>query len=162
MGSTTEAPFRTEQPDTQDMPKIERDLPASNSMRWTHQSSSIIGTKLGRTLQTTGQSQFNSSNIPSIRHNQTARGFQKQEEFRIQKENIRLAKKISETKSDLNKQVIHRQISKATTFKALQSQLERQGKPSVNTKLEGILEKFDYPDRFKKRFEQGLSFRKVD
>lgn len=88
-------------------------------------------------------------------------GFQKQEEVRIKQENMRLARKISETKSELNKLTLRKEISKATTFKAHQSQLVKEGKASIHTKLMEKLEKMDYPDRYKKRQVEGFRFKKV-
>lgn len=158
---TTDGPFNIETEPGQDRIQGDRRDQKEGDLRGTHQTSTTMSSKLMKSTHRTSSLGVVSSTILKPRQNQTQTGFQKQEESRIKQENLRLAKKISETKSELNRLVLKKEINKATTYKAQQSQLMKQGKATVQTKLMEKIEKMDYPERFKKRQVEGFRFKKV-
>lgn len=108
-----------------------------------------------------GLEKASSSTVLPTHCSTATNGFQRNREISIVKENMRLARKIAETRSELNRHALEKEASNVMTYKAKQSKLIQQGKTTFASKLVENLSKLDYPPRFKERYIEGASFKSV-
>lgn len=126
-------------------------------------TSNTLGSKQNCTplLPRQGLEKTSSSSVLPSHASTATNGFQRNREISIVKENLRLARKIAETKSQLNRHALEKEAKSVMTYKAKQSKMQQEGKATFASKLVENMSKLDYPPRFKQRYIEGATFKSV-